>query len=380
MREEKIFQKRRSRINELRAKNEKLTSCQRAFKAINFEEADRITIDNWMAPEVKKRCLGYWGCDNEEELLEFLGVDIRNNYGPKYIGPKLGPTTDIWGIKRKLITYAKDTPQEGKYLELAESPLKNLTLKEIKEYQNWPSPDWWNYSKIKKECAYWHPNYFVINKNDRLNRTSQLKQIMYLRGIEQTLLDLVINPKIIECIRDRVVNYYLEFNSRVFSAAHSEIDMFMMGDDMGMQKGPLISPDMWKRYFAKGFRRFCDLAHKYGLKVMYHTCGDVHLLIPLFIENGLDMLQSLQPVSPNMDIKKLKKKFGKNLLLQGGVDIQQILPRGKPQNVKKAVRYIAESIKPDGGYFFGTSHNIQNDTPMENIVALFEAYHEYGVY
>ena len=84
--EEKIYVDRRQKINELRAKNEKMTPRERGLKAIKFEEADRVPIDNWMVPEIKKRCMAYWGLESEAELLDFLGVDVRDNYGPAYVG------------------------------------------------------------------------------------------------------------------------------------------------------------------------------------------------------------------------------------------------------------------------------------------------------
>ena len=386
MKEDKTYKDRRYRINELRAKNEKMTARQRTRKAINFEEADRIPIDNWMVPEIKKRCMEYWGCENEEELLEFLGVDVRDNYGASYVGQEFkkyddGTVEDLWGVRRKVVTYGKGTPHEGTFKEVSWSPLEHMkTVEEINTYTRWPTPDWWDYSKVKQDCAKWHPQYFVLNKGDRLDRTAQLKPMMYMRGIQQTFIDLAANPKIVECIRDHIINYFVNYNPKVFQAAAEEMDMFMMGDDMGGQQGSLVGPDMWKRYFADGFRKYCDIAHKYGLKVMYHTCGDVYALIPLMIENGLDCLQSLQPTATNMDIKRLKKEFGKHLSFQGGMDIQQVLPLGTREDVKKMVKYAADNAKSGGGYIFGTSHNIQADTSMENVAALFEAYHEYGVY
>jgi uroporphyrinogen decarboxylase len=386
MKEDQVYKDRREKINELRAKNEKMTSRERALKAINFEEADRVTIDNWMVPEIKKRCMEHWGCENEEELLAFLGVDVRDNYGPSYVGQEFkkfddGTVADLWGVRRRQVVYGKGTSHEGIFKEVAWSPLEHMTtVEEIEAYEGWPSPEWWDYSKMKEECEYWHPEYFVLNKGDRLDRTAQLKPMMYLRGIQQTFVDLAQNPKIVECIRDRIINYFLEYNPKVFEAADGEVDMFMMGDDVGGQRGPLLSPEMWRRYFKDGFRTYCDIAHKYGLKVMYHTCGDVYALIPDFIDCGLDMLQSLQPQATNMDIKRLKQEFGKDLSFQGGMDIQQVLPLGTPDDVRKMVKYAADNAKSGGGYFFGTSHNIQADTDMENVVALFEAYHEYGVY
>ncbi len=386
MKEDQVYKDRREKINELRAKNEKMTPRERALKAINFEEADRVTIDNWMVPEIKKRCMEYWGCENEEDLLAFLGVDVRDNYGPSYVGQEFkefddGTVADLWGVRRRQVIYGKGTSHEGIFKEVSWSPLEHMTtVEEMEAYEGWPSPDWWDYSKMKEDCAYWHPQYFVLNKGDRLDRTAQLKPMMYLRGIQQTFVDLAQNPKIVEFIRDRVVNYFVEYNPKVFEAADGEVDMFMMGDDVGGQRGPLLSPEMWRRYFKDGFRTYVDIAHKYGLKVMYHTCGDVYALIPDFIDCGLDMLQSLQTQATNMDIKRLKQEFGKDLSFQGGMDIQQVLPLGTPDDVREMVKYAADNTKPGGGYFFGTAHNIQADTDMQNVVALFEAYHEYGVY
>ncbi len=386
MKEDQVYKDRREKINELRAKNEKMTPRERALKAINFEEADRVTIDNWMVPEIKKRCMEYWGCENEEELLAFLGVDVRDNYGPSYVGQEFkkfddDTVADLWGVRRRQVIYGKGTSHEGIFKEVSWSPLEHMTtVEEMEAYEGWPSPDWWDYSKMKEDCAYWHPQYFVLNKGDRLDRTAQLKPMMYLRGIQQTFVDLAQNPKIVEFIRDRVVNYFVEYNPKVFEAADGEVDMFMMGDDVGGQRGPLLSPEMWRRYFKDGFRTYVDIAHKYGLKVMYHTCGDVYALIPDFIDCGLDMLQSLQTQATNMDIKRLKQEFGKDLSFQGGMDIQQVLPLGTPDDVREMVKYAADNAKPGGGYFFGTAHNIQADTDMQNVVALFEAYHEYGVY
>ncbi len=386
MKEDQVYKDRRYQINELRAKNEKMMSRQRTRMAINFEEPDRMPIDNWMVSEIKKRCMEYWGCENEEELLEFLGVDVRDNYGASYVGQEFkkyddGTVEDLWGVRRKVVTYGQGTPHEGTFKEVSWSPLEHMkTVEEINTYTRWPSPDWWDYSKVKQDCAKWHPQYFVLNKGDRLDRTAQLKPMMYMRGIQQTFIDLAANPKIVECIRDHIINYFVNYNPKVFEAGAEEMDMFMMGDDMGGQQGPLVGPAMWKRYFADGFRKYCDIAHKYGLKVMFHTCGDVYSLIPLMIENGLDCLQSLQPTATNMDIKRLKKEFGKHLSFQGGMDIQQALPLGTREDVKKMVKYAADNAKSGGGYIFGTSHNIQADTAMENVAALFEAYHEYGVY
>ena len=111
---------------------------------------------------------------------------------------------------------------------------------------------------------------------------------------------------------------------------------------------------------------------------MYHTCGNVTKLIPDFIDCGLDILQSLQPAA--MDLAALKREYGKDLAFQGGIDIQQTLPRGTAAEVKAEVKHRAELLGPGGGYIFGTAHNLLPDVPTDNPVALFEAYLEYGRY
>jgi len=386
MREEKIFQERRARINEFRAKNEKMSCRQRALMAIKHQEPDRVPIDNWMVPEIQKKTMEYFGCENYEELLKFLGIDFRNNYGPSYVGQTFkkhpdGTVEDLWGVKRKIVTYGKGTDHEGTYSEVAESPLEPMTtVEEIEKYDRWASADWWDYSKVKQDCDVYHPDYAVINVGDRLDRTAQLKCIMYLRGVQKTFSDLILNPKITEAIRDHIIHYFVEYDHRVFKAVQGAIDIFMMGDDIGGQWGSLLSLDMWRRYFKKGFKTYIDIAHQYGVPVMYHSCGDVKQFIPDFIECGLDILQSIQPRATNMDIKQLKKEFGKDICFQGGMDIQQTLPLGKPEDVREMVRYAMESAKEGGGYIICTAHNIQIDTPIENVVALFEAYHEFGAY
>jgi uroporphyrinogen decarboxylase len=384
--EDKVFQERRAWIQELRAKKERMTCRERALMAIKHQEPDRVPIDNWMVPEIQKKMTEYFGCENYEELLKLLGVDFRNNYGPSYMGQTFkkypdGTVEDLWGVRRKTVTYGKGTDHEGTYSEVAESPLEPMkTVEEIEKYSRWASPDWWEYSSVHQDCEKFHPDYAVINVGDRLDRTAQLKPTMYLRGVQQTFADLLMNPKIVECIRDHVVNYFVEYDHRVFKAAKGAIDVFMMGDDIGGQTGPLLSLEMWRRYFKKGFKTYVGIAHQYGIPVMYHTCGDVKQFIPDFIECGLDILQSLQPQATNMDIRQLKKEFGKHICFQGGMDIQHVLPLGKVEDVRQMVRYAMESAKEGGGYTICTAHNIQIDTPIENVVALFEAYHEFGGY
>ena len=171
----------------------------------------------------------------------------------------------------------------------------------------------------------------------------------------------------------------MAYNEKVFTAANGEIDIFMMGDDFGSQIGPLMSVEMWERYFEKGFQNFVEQAHRFGIRVMHHTCGSVELLVPKFIDAGLDILQSLQPRTANINLQELKKKYGQHLCNHGSIDIQHTKTFGSTQDIREEMCERMAAGKPGGGFIIFTAHNIQRDVPLENILTLFEAYHEFGV-
>jgi uroporphyrinogen decarboxylase len=252
-------------------------------------------------------------------------------------------------------------------------------VEEIENYAHWPSPDWWDYSKVESDCEQ-YVDFAVVNAGDRLDRTAQFKPMMYLRGMEQAYVDLIINPKIAEAIIAHIKEYFLEYNRRVFEAANGKIDIFMMGDDFGTQNSLMVDIRTWRKFFRDGFKAYIDLAHRYGMKVMHHTCGCVVDLIPDFIDAGLDILQSLQPRAAGMDLNKLKKEYGKYITFHGSIDIQETLPYGTIEDIRKMVRQNMRAGKPGGGFIISTAHNIQPDTPTENILTLFEAYKEFGRY
>ncbi|RKY61161.1 MAG: hypothetical protein DRP95_03215, partial [Candidatus Latescibacterota bacterium] len=191
---------------------------------------------------------------------------------------------------------------------------------------------------------------------------------------------MVLNPEIAHAIFSHIRNFYMTYEERILEAADGELDLLLTGDDFGSQNGPLVSPAMWEEFLGEGFRQYIALAHSYGVKVMHHTCGSVWPLIPLMLERGLDVLQSLQPEASDMDPWALKAEFGERLSFQGGISVQRTLPFGTPEEVRREVRNRIEALAPGGGYILGTAHNIQADVPMENFKALMEAYREYGMY
>jgi len=153
-----------------------------------------------------------------------------------------------------------------------------------------------------------------------------------------------------------------------------------MGDDMGTQHSTWVSLEMYRRFFKGRFAAFNELAHRFGVRTMYHSCGRVTELVGEFVDAGLDILQSLQPAAMDDDLPELKSQYGEHLCFNGGIDIQHLLPAGSPAEIAEQVRQRVATLGAGGGYIFGTAHNVLPDTPTENILALIDAYHDLGRY
>jgi uroporphyrinogen decarboxylase len=160
------------------------------------------------------------------------------------------------------------------------------------------------------------------------------------------------------------------------------IDVVMIGDDLAGQSGPLFSPAFYRQVVKPRQKRLVQhIRLLTAAKIWYHTCGGCVEYIPDLLDNGVDILNPVQTSASNMDPAVLKQRFGRELVFWGGgCDAQHVLPHAAPAQVREQVRQNLEIFKPGGGYVFNSIHNIQADVPAENIVALYDAAHEYGFY
>ena len=366
-----------------------MDSRERTLLSLNHQEGDRVPIDCWMSSGTRNKIASHWGI-SFEEFLDRYDVDMRYIEGPSLIDPGRLRTvdeaeTDLWGVPRKEVELALDDGT-GRYLEtykeVVKSPMESMdSLERILEYDHWPSPDWYDYRSIEAQCdRIREAGRIVVYKGDRLNRLAQLKPAMYLRGFEQILVDMLTNPQIVKAIMRTISSFYLEFGRRIMESARGKIDVLCTGDDFGAQNGLLIPLSMWSEFLEQGFRDFIHLGRSFGARVMHHSCGSVYELIPKFIDCRLDVLQSLQPEAAGMDARRIKEEFGSRLCFQGGVSIQRVLPRGTAGEIRAHVAEQFEALATGGGYIACTAHNIQVDTPIDNIKTLFESYLELGRY
>lgn len=158
-------------------------------------------------------------------------------------------------------------------------------------------------------------------------------------------------------------------------AVGDKIDVVVVsGTDFGSQRGPFLSPDMYRDLFKPFHKRINDWVHQNtGWKTFYHSCGSVVAFLDDFIDAGVDILNPVQCSAAGMDARGLKEKYGSKLVFWGGgVNTQQTLPFGTPEQVRQEVAERIRIFNKGGGFVFNTIHNIQAKTPVENVIALFE--------
>ncbi len=159
----------------------------------------------------------------------------------------------------------------------------------------------------------------------------------------------------------------------------SKPQVVCIGDDLGIQSGLQLPPDVYREMIKPVHKKFIDfIKARTDAKIFLHSCGSVYEVIPDLIEIGLDILNPVQVFAADMDSKRLKKEFGKDLVFWGGIDTQRVLPFGSEEDVKDEVKRRIEDFAPGGGFVFNPSHNIQLDVPIKNLFAMFEAFKTYA--
>jgi uroporphyrinogen decarboxylase len=204
-----------------------------------------------------------------------------------------------------------------------------------------------------------------------------------IRGMERLLMDMASEEVLACALFDKVLELTLAFWEMALPRLADVLDVISIGDDYGTQTSQIISPNMFRKLIKPRqkilFRRIKQLAPQ--AKLFLHSCGNVRPLLPDFIELGVDILNPVHTRATGMDPGALKRDFGKDLVFWGGgVDTQEVLPRGTPEEVREDVRRNLEALAPGGGFVFNPVHNIQADVSPGNVIAMWEALQQYGVY
>jgi len=275
-----------------------------------------------------------------------------------------------WAIRELLGKYPQGSQQwAGTYNEAVEFPYAEFESAEDVEKFRWPKVEWFDYGKIAEDCKKYSDYAMVFGSPgnmDLINGTS------YGRGVERVIYDIALEDEVgLACMAKRFECCYA-MSEAALRAADGRIDILWIGDDYGTQNGLLVSPAVWRKLFFPRLKEMCDLGHRYGAKVMLHCCGSTRPLWGDLIEAGVDIYQTVQPEAINMNPEELKADFGERICFHGTISIQDTLPFASPEEVAKEVRRRIETVGKDGGLIVAPAHNAQPDTPVENILALYE--------
>jgi uroporphyrinogen decarboxylase len=354
-----------------------MTSKQRVLTAFARQEPDRVPINYDANPEIDERLKQHYGLakDDGEGLRRALGVDFRS-VGAPYVGPKLHadiPDRAVtnFGIRMRWVEH-----ETGGYWDYCDWPLREASLEEIEKWPM-PSPDQYDYSRIAEQCEK-HGNFAVYTGHpgigDIINATGML------RTMEQVLVDLITDDPAGMRLIDRKNDILVEIVRRTIEAARGRIDFLWMGEDLGTQRGPTMSLDLFRQQIRPRLQKFVDVARHFGIPVMIHSCGSSSWAFNDLVEMGVGVVDTLQPEATNMEPAYLKKTYGDRLAFHGMISTAGPVAYGTVQDTIDNVRQTLETMMPGGGYALAPTHCLQSNSPTENVVAMYDTAKKYGVY
>jgi uroporphyrinogen decarboxylase len=379
-----------------------MQSKQRVKNAINHQIADRTACSYEATYEVSRELIKYFGIDKKKDL-EFKGLSSSNqpdtNSSKKEFGliheielqKTLGVDQSIvicpvnpektvgnwWGLpllsKREDgringawdIVFQEWNYSYGTYIEVFSSPLVNATTDELRKVKI-PSLDLWDFDAYIKVLKNYKDFFVWMNMNGCFDFAR------FQRGAEQFFIDMASEPLKAEILLDKVNTLSMDFFEKAISKVKGLVDGVFLGDDFGTQNGLSMSPESWRKLIKPRYKELVSLIKSYGLKYCHHSCGGIRPIIPDMIEIGFDVLNPIQPLAKGMDPGELGEAFGKDITFYGGIDEQKTLPFGSVQDVKNEVQSRINTLGKYNGYIASPSHAFQPDTPIENILTVYE--------
>lgn len=334
-------------------------------------------------PEANARFRDYLGLEKGQSVAEHFDCNFFTSLW-KGIGqgPSLpernarnrvdepGVSVDIWGCCREHIQAGSAVYDEVTHHPLAEA----RTIADV-EAHDWPTPDEVVFPDIPEsfDLPAWKADKVVIE----MGFIGPFGVPWAMVGLEKMMLDLALNPGLIEAVVAKTEEFTLGCLKKIFAKYPGAVDLIGSGDDYGTQNGLLISNDMIGQFFMPSLKRHYELGQKHDAMGYHHSCGAIFDMIPQFIEAGVNVLNPIQTSAAGMDPAKIKQAYGDHLCFHGGIDIQQTLVAGTPDDVRDEVRSRIETLGPNG-YILSPSHTLQPDTPPENLVAMYDEARSYA--
>lgn len=330
-----------------------MTSRERIKTIFSGKPADRCGF--WLGHphrDTWAMYLKHFGLADGEQLRQFLHDDIRTASAESaYKHPE--------GIGMFSATRKDENGRDVPVFAGCE------TVAEVEAF-DWPNPDYLDFTDLVqtlrgmgdhyRASGMWGPYFHTVG---------------WMMGQEEYFIKMHTHPEVVEAVTRHVCDFLYEANDRFFKAAGDEVDAFFFGNDYGTQLDLFISPEMFDKFILPDTQRLVDLAHKHNRQVWMHCCGAVSKLIDRFIDAGINSLHPLQALARGMDAESLATRFKGRIAFVGGIDTQQLLIHGTPDEIRAEVRRVRDLLGPC--YVVSPSHEaILPNVPPENVLAMAE--------
>lgn len=375
---------------------------ERGLAALNHREPDRVPSDlgatrnSGILTDAYGSLVRYLGLDEgtgrddfgqskiagvatpSEAVLQRLGVDFRGIFLGKADSALEKMLPD--GSHQDELGVVRRRPEGSPYWDLTHSPFaRDVTVAEIKNW-NWPDPSDPGYVRGMREKA------LALRQNADCALVLHLTDIIvhpvqFLLGFEKWFMSFILEPDLLCTLMDVLLEIRMDVTVRALKEVGDLVDVVSCADDLADMRGPLVSPAMYRKFIKPRHYQYFEAMRKHTpAKFLYHSCGAVAGLIPDFIDLGIDFINPVQVSAAGMDTARLKKEYSDQIGFWGGVDTMRVLPFGTPGDVRAEVKCRVRDLGPGGGYVLAAVHNIQPNVPPENIVAMFDAAREFGIY
>lgn len=358
---------------------EHMSSKERVRRTFEFEKTDRVTIGYESNPLIHAKLCKALGVSNTdpEEIFQALGVDYRAIEAP-YIGKELFQTppnrivNQLEGCIMRWVEHGS-----GGYWDFCDFPLKDATDEMFDNFPI-PDPDDFDYEAALSKAKSYGGKYGLYVGNagipDILNSNGRIM------SVEDMLCHLILEDDAALRFMKKRAKFQLAMLERLIDKCKDYLDFVWLGEDLGTQISPMISLELYREQIKPIHKQFADLANSYHLPSIMHTCGSSSWAYEDFIEIGICGVDTLQPEATNMSPSYLVEKFGGRLNFRGCISTAGPLAYGTKEETEKVCIDTLEIMMKARGYHFAPTHQIQDNTPVENVIAMYQAAHTYGKY
>ena len=322
-------------------------------ETLQHKECADVPYNFMFSPPAQRRAEMHYGDNLEERLCFPIRMTGPDSIKPLYADPReFGDTVkDEFGV-----IWSTNAIDRG-------SPIGPCLVEPELTGYSFPDPTMeYCYRDIEAWCSKQDGHYRIIWVGDLWERAT------FMRGMENLLMDVVLNPKFVESLLRGITDYILRTMEILFE--RFDFEGIALSDDYGAQRAMIISPKDWRRLVKPCLTEIYALAKKHSRTIFHHSCGYIVPIIGDMIDIGLDILHPIQPEA--MDIFFLKKEFGNHLTFCGGISTQELLVTATPEQIRKEVRRLKSNMAKGGGYILEPGITIQADIPLENIIAMID--------